>query len=265
MPANPGHLAQRGEPVRNPLVDAKIPGRFHVALVCLLGIGGVLGLLFGLFLLSDISGIQERRELVARLPGFKDAAPGEAAVLEGHVADHTPVLRKGFVAYELRQHQRQRRSNVLVGGEIQPLDVVTPLGTVRILRADYAFDQVHEGWAAEEREDSGPTFTTSAITIRGFLPGSPIMALGVRGSGEAAGGFLAEVVTAKNRTEYLDELIGLESRSRTLGLILLGICALMVVAAVIGVRRILRAPAGAGQGTADSHDCFGGVDGAGDS
>ena len=150
-------------------------------LIWLSGIAGI-GLIFLAWAFHG-SGI-EGRELAERLLSLPDvhaAKQGDTVVVAGEIAETTPKLHDEFVAFLRTQRRgapRNGSEDVVIEVGKQPLDIVTSVGRVSIVNADYAFDERAIPWAAEERIETPASFTEGAITITGFVQASPVVAVG---------------------------------------------------------------------------------------
>lgn len=228
------------------------PNVFFVATVVT---AGVLGLMctFALGLtLYDISAIAQREESIRTLPDVRDAAPGEVAILDGHIPASEPARYKEFVAY-IRERKRGSGPKSFPWTEVvdqaKPgFAIETGSRVYNIANTNYAFDRLIGDWTDDHRVDEGPTTFRNAITIEGIAAGSQVMAVGRRVSAEdGALDFHAESVVGLSRAEYRDRLVGARASNWWLAGILALLAPVLLYLSWQGVRRVMgwsRGPAG---------------------
>ena len=164
-----------------------------------------------------------------------DSAPGREVLLEGRISSHNTKVYRDFVAYvreEYRDDTLDGTSNqhwVEAARDTPPLLVTLTDGEARIVNSDYALQST-----AITVEEAKPTFTKGAVQSRGFVAGSPVLALGTVG---ADGTVHAEFIYAGTRAAYIDDMNRVATRSLPIGVAFLLVC---VVCAGVGVWQLRR-------------------------
>jgi hypothetical protein len=197
----------------------------------------------GVFLVLDSPAYAQRRERAERLApvsaaNLTDAPPGQEVLVEGSVSPRNPAVHREFVAYVLEEYRDKAldgdstESWVEVERATPPLIVLVRDGEARIANDDYTFDTT-----AVTVEEAKPTFTKGAVQSRGYVAGSPVLAIG---KVVAGGGVEAEFLYAGTRDAYREEMARMARRTLPVGLAFL----LVGVAALAGgawqLRRFLR-------------------------
>jgi hypothetical protein len=208
----------------------------HVAAAFLLGIGGLLGLVFGIVTAVKDWNARQRVAEIAALPIAASLRVGERAILEGRIARDGPVLADGFVAYERRQ---QQRSGTIASRETQPLRIETDGGVVLIVNSDYAFDEWVSNWGHVSRDFPPSGLTQGGGTVQGLVPGEILMAIGRFNS---IGGFEAEGIVAGPRERYFAAVAARIAREWTVAWPGLLISPILIGYAAWLFRRIVREP-----------------------
>jgi hypothetical protein len=125
-------------------------------------------------------------------------APGEPAFVEGRVSNHTPTVYRQFVAYLREEYRSSGRSSrwVEVARETPPLLIEAHGRVARIVNSNYTLEMTHVS-----TEEKPSTFTKGAVQSRGFVVGSPVLAVG--SVTEATEGLVAEFLSTGTRAEYI--------------------------------------------------------------
>lgn len=190
----------------------------------LLAVGLVVGGI-GVALVLDSPSYAARRARAERLApsgaaALADSAPGREVLLEGRISPRNPTLHRQFVAYVREEYRDEALDGASSQRWVEVERVTPPLlvslagGEARIANSTYAFDTT-----AVTVEEAAPTFTKGAVQSRGFVAGSPVLAIGrVAANGDVE----AEFLYAGTRAEYVQELERVAARSLPAGLALLG-------------------------------------------
>lgn len=195
-------------------------------------------ILIGASLIANVPVALGNADRLIHLQPLSVTAPGGAAFVEGRISERTPTVHRQFVAYLLEVYYRsgpehRARSHwVEVNRETPPLLIETRGSLARVSNDDY-----HIETTDITVEEAPPTFTRGAVQSRGFVKGSPVLAVGAAVSTEE---LVAEFLYAGTRDEYLaylrrDVQVGLRWGG---GLLLAGIGCLVL--SVGGWRRFLR-------------------------
>ena len=160
------------------------------------------GLVFALIGASgaaDVPATLSRARRVEQLQPMAEAAPGQAAFVEGRISNHTPPVYHQFVAY-LREEYRSsgaRTSHwVQVARKTPPLLIEAHGRAARVVNSDYGLESTDV-----TVEEEPPTFTRGAIQSRGFVAGSPVLAVG--SVAKETEGLVAEFLYAGTHAEYV--------------------------------------------------------------
>jgi hypothetical protein len=187
------------------------PNAFLVALVALAAIAAIFSIAGAGLALRDISKLSERAWLVRSLPDTSRATAGEAALLNGHIADSEPRRYKEFVVYHRKQEQGGGKYSVardeIVDRGTPAFAVATAGHIYRLANDDYVFDDFTDAWADARRNDEAPTTWQNGITIEGLTAGSPVMAVGrIVSTSGATPLFHAESIVGLSRADYVERL-----------------------------------------------------------
>ena len=169
----------------------------------LLPVGLALALI-GAFAVADVPTARGRASRVEGLRPAAVTAAGQAAFIEGRVSGQTPTVHRQFVAYLREQYLSgvERSSHwEVVARQTPPLVIETRGTAVRVVNNDYSLESTDV-----TVEEQPPTFTKGASQSRGFVAGSPVLAVGSVADG--AGGLAAEFLYAGTRDEYVAHLRG---------------------------------------------------------
>jgi|APThiThiocy_cv2_1041547.scaffolds.fasta_scaffold19736_3 hypothetical protein len=220
------------------------PNAFLVALVALAAIAAIFSVVGAALVLRDIANLSERARLVLTLPDADRAPAGEAAILDGRVADSEPARYKEFVVYLRKQEQGGGKYSVrrdAIVDRATPAFAVEIAGHIyQIANDDYSFDDVTDAWADARREDEAPTALRSAITVEGLTARSPVMAIGRLMSANAgAPAFHAESVVGLSRADYLERLDASKASRWRLAIVLALLAPILASLAWRGGRRIM--------------------------
>lgn len=131
---------------------------------------------------------------VEQLPLLAGATPGQAAFVEGRISSQNPTVYRQFVTC-LRE-EYHRRHWVEVARATPPLVIETGGGRARVTNNDYSLETT-----AVTVEEAAPTFTKGAVQARGFVAGSPALAVGSVAAGTEE--LVAEFLYAGTRAEYI--------------------------------------------------------------
>lgn len=220
------------------------PNIFFVALVAIIGAFGLICLYGVAYTLHDIWMIAAKKELVRTLPDVRGVAPGETAILDGHVAASEPARYKEFVAY-IRERERGGGPRSVSWIEVvdqatPPIEVDVGSRVYKITNDTYSFDRLLWNWTDAERVDEGSTTFRNVITVQGIVVGSPVMAIGrlVPSAGGAVG-FHAESIVGLSRAEYADRLERHQLYNWNFAGILALLGPLLIYLCAQGVRRIM--------------------------
>jgi len=127
------------------------------------------------------------------------AAPSQAAFVEGRISNHTPTVYRQFVAY-LREEYRSSGARtsrwVEVARKTPPLVIEAHGRAARVVNSNYGLETTDV-----IVEEEPPTFTRGAIQSRGFVVGSPVLAVG--SVAEETEGLVAEFLYAGTHAEYV--------------------------------------------------------------
>jgi hypothetical protein len=163
------------------------------------------GLVFAaLGLMFSVNIPPKLRELndVRRLPSFATANFGERAFLEGRISEQNQIVHGQFVAYvreDYRSSTARTSSWVEVARQTPPLIIETRGETVRIVNDHYILASTHV-----TLEEAAATLTKGAVQARGFVVGSPVLAVGF--VAQESKEFIAEFLYAGTRANYLTDL-----------------------------------------------------------
>lgn len=202
----PGYTPPPPRPPRRK--ESPPPNVFFVALVSLVGIGGLLCLFALGATLHTIWAISERQELVRTLPDVARAAPGETSILEGRIAASVPTVHREFVAY---RRERYSVGQKYAWGDVRtltpPLAVEAGSRVYNIANDSYAFDRVLLQWTDAEHFERASSAWGRAYTFKGIVAGGPVMAVGrlIPAEGGALD-FHADSVVGLSRAVYFDRL-----------------------------------------------------------
>lgn len=203
----PGYTPPPPQPPRRK--ESPQPNVFFVALVALVGIGGLLCLFAVGLTLHQIWAIAEKQELVRTLPDVTRAAPGETAILDGRIAASVPTVHREFVAY---RRERYRVGQKYGGADVRtvtpPLTVEAGSRIYNIANNSYAFDRVLLQWTDAEHFERSSSAWGRAYTFKGIVAGGPVMAIGRLISAEGGAlDFHADSVVGLSRAVYFDRLV----------------------------------------------------------
>jgi hypothetical protein len=196
-------------------------------------IGLVLGFL-GASLLVESPGLAARIRDAERLRPVGAAAPGDPAFVEGRISPRSPVLYREFVAYVREEYRSQGETStwVTVAVAAPALWIETAAGVVPVVNRGYRLEKTDV-----TVEEQPPSLTRGAVQARGFVRGSPVLAVG---RAAEPGTLSADLLFAGDRAGYVAHLRRYRRSSGQVGSILLlaGIACLLL--AVEGWRRFLR-------------------------
>jgi hypothetical protein len=153
------------------------------------------------FALADVPATMSRLDHVEQLQPVAAAAPGQAAFVEGHVSDLSPVVYREFVAYLYEEYQSNGDTShwVEVARHTPPLVIESQGRVIRIVNRDYEVEATDVKVLEEP-----PTYTKGAVQSRGFAVSSPVLAVGT--AAQEPGELMAEFVYAGTRAGYIDHL-----------------------------------------------------------
>jgi hypothetical protein len=160
------------------------------------------GLVFAaLGLMFSVNIPPKLRELndVRQLPPFVTANFGERAFLEGRISEQNQIVHGQFVAYvreDYRSSTARTSSWHEVARQTPPLIIETRGETVRIVNDHYALASTHV-----TLEEAAATLTKGAVQARGFVAGSPVLAVGL--VDQETKGLVAKFLYAGTRSDYL--------------------------------------------------------------
>lgn len=191
----------------------------------------------GGFLVGDIPSSRAASAQLQQLPAVHEAAVGQLAVAEGQVSADAPALEDGFVIVVREVYKSCGRSSCWseVERASPPFVIAADEGPVRIFNGDYAIETT-----AVERQDARPSWTSGSRRSRGFVAGSPMVAVGVVAGNDRAFVFEADWVAAGTRAEYLEAQAQYHSRGLRWGGAILGTGLLLTAIGLYQTWRFLR-------------------------
>jgi hypothetical protein len=160
---------------------------------------GLVFAVMGAMFVADIPPTLRDLNSLSQLPSFALAKPGEKTFVEGRISEHNQPVYQQFVTY-LREdyHSSTARTSswVEVARQTPPLMIETRDKAVRIVNDHYALESTDV-----TVEEAAPTLTKGAVQARGYVVGSPVLAVGF--VAQETEGLVAEFLYAGVRDDYL--------------------------------------------------------------
>lgn len=166
----------------------------------LLPIGLVLAFIGG-FLLNEVPSTKSRISYFEQLQPMAAATSGQGAFIEGFVSDHNRTIHRQFTAYLREEYRSSGRTSrfAVVAHYTPPLLIEANSQTILVSNNDYVLDKTDV-----TVEEAAPTFSKGAVQTRGFVKGSPVLAVGrVAENGKE---FVAEFLYAGTRADFVANL-----------------------------------------------------------
>jgi hypothetical protein len=154
----------------------------------------VVGLLF-----VDIPTTLRDLNSLRQLPSFASAKLGERTFVEGRISEQNQTVYHHFVAY-LREDYRSSTARTLgwveTARQTPPFVIDTQGEAVQIVNDTYALESTDV-----TLEEAAPALTKGAIQARGFVVGSPVLAVGF--VDQETKGLVAEFLYAGTHSNYV--------------------------------------------------------------
>jgi hypothetical protein len=164
----------------------------------LLPVGLVIAVL-GAMVVADIPPTLRDLNSLRQLPAFASAKPGERTFVEGHISEHNQPVYHQFVAY-LREDYRSSTARtsgwIEVARQTPPFVIEMQGESVQIVNDYYVLESTDV-----TLEEASPTLTKGAVQSRGFVVGSPVLAVGF--VDQETKELVAEFLYAGTRDDYL--------------------------------------------------------------